>query len=60
MKNCPKQKKDLRDEKPSLVRVAEGLTYLMEMAYFLVSVESPRKLDWILDSNCSFYMCSIR
>ena len=49
-KNCPKRKKDLRDEKPSVVGVVEGSHLGDGGDVFLATAESPGKSDWILDS----------
>ena len=59
-RNCLKRKKDLRDEKPSVVGVAEGSHLSDGGDIFLVTAESSGKSDWILDSNCSFHICSIK
>jgi len=58
-KDCPKRKKDLRDEKPS-VGVAEGSSLCDGGDVFLPTAESPGKSDWILDSGCSFHMYLVR
>ena len=55
-RNYPKRKNDLRDKKPSVVGVAEGSHLGDGGDVFLVTAESPGKLDRILDSNCSFHM----
>jgi len=44
-RNCPNRKKDLRDEKPSVVGVAEVLHLGDGDDVFLATTESPRKLD---------------
>ena len=58
--NCPKRKKDLRDEKPSVVGVAGGSHLGDRGDVFLATAESSGKSDWILDSGCSFDICSVR
>lgn len=59
-RDCPKRKKDLRDEKASEVDVAEGSNLFDGRDVFSASSESPAKSDWILDSDCSFHMCSVK
>jgi len=59
-RNCPKRKKDLTDKKPSVVGVAEGSHLGCKGDVFLTTAESPRRAYWILDSNFSFHMSSVR
>ena len=59
-RDYPKRKKDLRDEKPSVVGVAEGSNLFDGGDVFLATSKSPAKSDWVLDSGCSFHMCSVR
>ena len=59
-KDCPKRKKVLRDEKPSVVGVAEGSSLYDGGDVFLATDESPGKSNWILDSGCSFHMSAVR
>ena len=59
-RNCPKRKKDLRDEKPSIIGVAEGSHLGDGGDVFVATTKSPGKSNWILDSGYSFYMCSVR
>ena len=59
-RNCPKKKKDLRDEKPSVVGVAEDSHLADGGDVLLATTESLRKEDWILDSDFSFHMSSVR
>jgi len=58
--NCPKRKKDLRDEKPSVVGVAKGSHLGGGGDVFLATAESLGKSYWILDSGCSFQICLVR
>ena len=58
-KDCPKQKKDLRDEKLS-VGVAKGSSLFDRGDVFLATAETPEKFNWLLYSGCSFHMCSVR
>ena len=48
----PKRKKDLRDEKPLIVGVAEGSNLFDGGDLFLATSESPKNSNWILDSDC--------
>ena len=57
-KDCPKWKKDLRGEKPS-VGVAKGSSLFDGCEVVLATSESPRMSYCILDSSCSFHMCSV-
>jgi len=50
----------LRDEKRSVVGVAEGSNLFDGGDVFLATTEGQGKLDLILDYGCSFYMCSVR
>jgi len=53
----------LRDEKPPVVVVVvvvEGSSLFDGGNVFLATVESPGKPHWILESGCSFHMCSVR
>ena len=59
-RNCPKRKNDLRDEKPSVVGVVEGSHRGDGANVFLATAESSGKSEWILDSGCSFDICSVR
>ena len=59
-RNSPKRMKDPRDEKPSVVGVAEGLHLGDGGDVFLATVESPGKSNWILDSDYSFRMSSVK
>jgi len=59
-RDCPKRKKDLRDEKPSVVGVAEGSNLFDGGEVFQATSESPEKSDKILDFGYSFHMCSVR
>ena len=58
-KGCPKRKKVLRDEKPSVMGVAEGSSLYDGGDVSLATAESPRKSNWILHLGCSFHMCSV-
>ena len=44
-KDCPTWKKDLRDEKPSVLRVTKGSSLFDGGDIFLVTAKSPGKLD---------------
>jgi len=57
-RNCPKKKKDLRDEKPSVVGVTEDSHLADGGDVFLATTESLGK-DWILDSDFSFHISSV-
>lgn len=60
-RDCPKRKRNImRDEKSSSATVAESSNLVDEGDVFLATTESPEKSDWILDSGCSFHMCSVR
>jgi len=59
-KNCLKREKDLRDKKPSVVGLAEGSYQGDGSDVFIATAESLSNLDWILDSDCSFYMSLVR
>jgi len=59
-RNFSKRKKDLRDEKKSIVGVVEGLHLDDRGVVFLATTENSRKSNRILDSDCSFHMSSIR
>jgi len=59
-RNCPKKKKDLRDEKPFVVGVAKDSHLADRGDVFLATTECPGKADWILDSNFSFCINSVR
>ena len=48
----PKRKKDLRDEKPLIVGVAEGSNLFDGGDVFFATSESPKNSNWILDSDC--------
>jgi len=51
---------DRRDEKPSVAGVVEGLHLGDTGDVFLAIAELSGKSDWILDSNCSLHMSSVR
>jgi len=59
-KICLKRKKDLRDEKQSVVGVAKSSHQGDVVVVFLATGKSPGKSDFILDSDCSFQMSSVR
>jgi len=59
-KDCLNRKKDLIDEKPSVVGVAEGSSLFNEGDVFLTIAESPEKLYWILDFSFLFHMFSVK
>jgi len=59
-RNYPKRKKNLRDEKPLVVGVTKGSHLDHGGDVFLATAESQGKLDWILDSDYSFHMSSVR
>jgi hypothetical protein len=40
--------------------IAEGSSDASDDDLFLATTESLNKLDWILDSGCSFYMYSVK
>ena len=42
------------------MEIAKGLNLFNRGDIFLATTESPRRSNWILDSSCSFHMCSIR
>jgi hypothetical protein len=58
-RNCPKRKKDMKDENP-VTAVAEDSSHASDGDLFLATTESLGKSDWILDSGCSFHMCSVK
>jgi len=59
-RNCPKRNKDLRDERPSAIEVTEGSQLGDGDDVFLAGIERPERSNWILDSDCSFHMSSVR
>ena len=59
-RNCPKGKKDLKDEKPSIVGVVEDSNLFNGGSIFLAGSESLEKSYWTFDSGCSFHMFSVR
>ena len=59
-RNCPKWKKDFRDEKPSAVGVTEGLYPGDGGDIFREPTESPGKSKSILDSDCQFHRSLVR
>ena len=42
------------------MQVVEGSNLFNRGDVFLAIIESLERLDWILDSGCSFHMCSVR
>jgi len=50
-RNRLKRQKDLRNEKPLVVTVVEGSHLGDGGDVFSATVESPRKSDWILNSD---------
>ena len=59
-RSCPKRNKDIRDKKPPVVRIVEGLDLFNGGDIFLATAKSPGKAYWILNSSCSFHTCSVR
>jgi len=59
-RDCLTRKKDLRDDKPSVVGVAKGSNLFNRGGMFLAIAESLGKSDWILDSGHLFHKCSVR
>ena len=47
-------------EKPSILEVTEGSNPIDRGDVFLATTESPGKADWILDSDFSFHISSVR
>jgi len=59
-RNYLKRQKDLRNEKPLVVTVVEGSHLGDGGDVFPATVESPRKSDWILNSDYSFHISSAK
>ena len=57
---CPKQKKGMRDENPSLVGLKEGSHLGDGGDVFPAAAKLRGKSDKILDSDCLFHMSSVR
>ena len=56
----PKQNKNLMDEKPSIVGVAQGLNLFDGGGIFLATAKNSEKSNWILDCSCPFHMYLVR
>ncbi|VFQ71852.1 unnamed protein product [Cuscuta campestris] len=59
-RDCPKRRKEKKDGKTPVTAVAESSNQASEEDLFLATTKSLGKSDWILDSGCSFHMCSIK
>ncbi|VFQ60637.1 unnamed protein product [Cuscuta campestris] len=59
-RDCPKRRKEKKDGKTPVTTVAESSNQESEEDLFLATAKSLGKSDWILDSGCSFHMCSVK
>ncbi|VFQ97231.1 unnamed protein product [Cuscuta campestris] len=59
-RDCPKRRKEKKDGKTPVTAVAESSNQESEEDLFLATTKSLGKSDWILDSGCSFHMCSVK
>ncbi|VFQ78488.1 unnamed protein product [Cuscuta campestris] len=59
-RDCLKRRKEKKDGKTPVTAVAEGSKQESEEDLFLATTKSLGKSDWILDSGCSFHMCSVK